>query len=885
MLTLSLIACSLGELDDVDYLLRAEILKGFEFKAESTSCPDCAAKYSARLALCHKLGFGGPRNEERSRYWFSRSRLTQPEMDNVIRDIKTNYRHTGRLPEQVKDSIAIGVIVTIDRVEQYQTEGRLLDAQRALSIEVEGRTTELGHDHLSTSKLKSELARVLIALGRLKEAEFLQLEVIASRSKHFGEEHPSSLASLATLATILSDQGRLIEAEKIQRRVLPQFVKVLGEDHPETHVAMQHLGFTLYSQERMKEAEDVLRKVVDLRTKVLTENHPLTLKAIMSLSSTLQGQGRLKEAGDLMKKIEEMCNKVLGDDEKVIQGHMRLNQAILLKNQGFLDEADKIAKKVVDSFSRVYDKDDLVKLSSMDIRASVLGAKGQLDEEESLIREILVLKKPLGDNNPSVLDTQVRLAGCLLRRRMYDSAKEEATEVLQKLDNSLPADPDNFLAASYILASVSSLEGKIEEEQKLRKDLVKLCEDQLGEAHPWTIDSMFSLAECYAKHGLWREAEAFQEKILNLTKDPQRCDKDAIRAAQGLAFTYREQARFQESEKMSKDAISWCREIYGDKHLETKMATNSLAGTYIRLGRIDEAEEMLNSISEPIQEGARNNTLTIYILDNMAELSISKNDFPRAVEARRKVLELSTRVYGGEHPDTLKMAGNLLDMFLPDYLTDEIEAQVLENLRLKRKILGEQNPSTVKTMTNLAYAYTQNGRLPDAEKLFAEVDLIANEDTVQNALRFAIVCAKRADFYFTSEMYEQAQELEEKVLEIRRKYLGPEHNATLTVMSNLMTTLNMQKKYEDAEQLARHVMDARIKTLPPNDIKISKAKADLAGILFYRGDLTNAQTLYESTVECATRVLGRENPATKEWIKCLQRVQEERRHLPSEDSG
>jgi len=64
------------------------------------------------------------------------------------------------------------------------------------------------------------LASVFCDLGRWKEAEALEVQVLETRKRVLGQKHPDTLLSMANLVSTYHQQGRLTEAKKIEVEVL-----------------------------------------------------------------------------------------------------------------------------------------------------------------------------------------------------------------------------------------------------------------------------------------------------------------------------------------------------------------------------------------------------------------------------------------------------------------------------------------------------------------------------------------------------------------------------------------------------------------------------------------------------------------------------------------
>ena len=72
--------------------------------------------------------------------------------------------------------------------------------------------------------------------------------------------------------------------------------------------------------------------------------------------------------------------------------------------------------------------------------------------------------------------------------------------------------------------------------------------------------------------------------------------------------------------------------------------------------------------------------------------------------------------------------------------------------------------------------------------------------------------ANLASTYRIQGRWNEAEQLEIQVLDLRTKLLGPEHPDTLTSMGNLAGTYRYQGRWNEAEELQIQVMDMR-KTL------------------------------------------------------------------------
>src|SRR3954469_21910830 len=117
-----------------------------------------------------------------------------------------------------------------------------------------------------------------------------------------------------------------------------------------------------------------------------------------------------------------------------------------------------------------------------------------------------------------------------------------------------------------------------------------------------------------------------------------------------------------------------------------------------------------------------------------------------AEELEVKVMETSLRVLGEEHPSTLTSMANLASTFWNQGRwkeTEELEVQVKDT---RKRELGEEHPDTLTSMANLASTFSYQGR------------------------------------------WKETEELEVQVKDTRKRVLGEEHPDTLISMANLAST-------------------------------------------------------------------------------------------------
>ncbi|KAN0117100.1 hypothetical protein V8E51_003077 [Hyaloscypha variabilis] len=138
------------------------------------------------------------------------------------------------------------------------------------------------------------------------------------------------------------------------------------------------------------------------------------------------------------------------------------------------------------------------------------------------------------------------------------------------------------------------------------------------------------------------------------------------------------------------------------------------------------------------------------------------------------------RVLGQEHPDTLTSIANLASTYRNQGHWKEAEDLGVQVMETRKRMLRQEHPDTLTSMANLALTYRDQGRWKEAEDLFVQVIetslmVLGQEhpDTLTSIANLALT-------YWNQGRWKEAEELEVQVMETRKRVLGAEHPDTLT---------------------------------------------------------------------------------------------------------
>lgn len=192
--------------------------------------------------------------------------------------------------------------------------------------------------------------------------------------------------------------------------------------------------------------------------------------------------------------------------------------------------------------------------------------------------------------------------------------------------------------------------------------------------------------------------------------------------------------------------------------------------------------------------------------------------------------EIQNKLWGEDHPSTLKSMADLASIYKNQGRWDEAEDLSIQAVTTLRMVLGEEHPYTLTSMANLALIYTHQGH------------------------------------------WDNAKDLSIKVMDIRREVLGAEHPDTLTSMANLASIYRNQGRWDEAKDLGEQVIKIREGVLGAEHPDTLISMADLVLIFKNLGQWNEAMKLGVQVIKIRERIFGKEHPDTRRSINDLDSI-------------
>lgn len=275
------------------------------------------------------------------------------------------------------------------------------------------------------------------------------------------------------------------------------------------------------------------------------------------------------------------------------------------------------------------------------------------------------------------------------------------------------------------------------------------------------------------------------------------------------------------------------------------------------------AREILDKASKEIHTGlAKEPEVQAQMMQVMGGVYDSLGLYPQAQSLYADAIDIRKRVLGPENPDTLRSMHALCGPLREQGQFAEAEKLQRQTLEAQRRILGNDNQDTIASMGELSAILDNEARYPEAEKLGEEAlnvqrRLFSSDDTQTQWLMDIL-----AGVYSDEGRLPDAERLYHETFENRRRISGPDHPDTLSAMDSYATTLALEHHNDEAEKMLREILATRQRVLGPEHRDTLISMNNLSNMLFIEGHYDDADKLEHQTIDIQRRVLGPDHPDT-----------------------
>jgi serine/threonine protein kinase len=606
-------------------------------------------------------------------------------------------------------------------------------------------------------------------LGHLSEAEDIDRRALALRRKLLGDEHLAVARSLNALAQVLLLQGKLAEAEPLFREALAKRRRLLGDDHSETAASLGNLSAVLQQEGRFAEAEPLRRAALATHRRTLGEKHPNVAKSLGALGQILLAVGKPAEAEAALREGLALARGLYGNEHRDVA--LSLNSlAQALDAQGKKEEAEKLLRESLEMSRKLFGEEHAEVARALDGLAIVLCKEDKMEEAESLSREALALRRKLWAN--------------------------PHPDVAYSLNN---------------LGSILVPRGKLDEAVALFHESLPIFEETLGPRHLQVAATYGNLAATLRRQGKFPEAEAALREVVAIQKASSPEGHAEPEWLDNLAAALREQNKLSEAENVLREALGIVRPPNAEPSRET----------------------------EPFG----------LISHHLAEVLLLEKAFPEA----RSLAQESVEAYR-HHPEWPAHERRHALQVLVSVLRAVGDSSGLEALH-------DQQPDVV-VLDSLGCLLRDQGKLAKAETRLREglaLERTMREDPAQETSDFGLISHHLAEVLRLEKALPESRSLAQESVAAYRRHPGWPSVEGRHALQVLESVLNDLGDSAGLELFYREQLSNLRAQLPPEDPSITSAMAQLTFALLTERKFGEAETLARECLKI------REKQAPDEW--------------------
>ncbi|MDP3506882.1 MAG: tetratricopeptide repeat protein [Candidatus Melainabacteria bacterium] len=410
-----------------------------------------------------------------------------------------------------------------------------------------------------------------------------------------------------------------------------------------------------------------------------------------------------------------------------------------------------------------------------------------------------------------------------------------------------------------------------------------------------------------ASKGNYDCAEATWLAALQETEDFAVNDQRLVQTLEGLSEAYRKQGKFRQAEKPARRLLEISRQVHGNDHIKSAVASHNLAIIYHMQQKYGQAEplykhaltiktkilgaadpdviQLLYSYSELLKKTYRDDQA-----ENLTRCARASEDMSVNAKASRLAASMVRQApVWSQNPATREVSHmvsanqsvNSSNYDQVDGFDGRSSAQV--TAELKRQETWEE-------LKESAEAALAAGQVDRALAIWNRAILTAEKFESTDS-RLAQSLDRVGEIFFNSEKFEPAEVVWWRALQIKQGVLGNFHPAVARTTNYLAKLHYLLGRYAEAESFALKCLNIYQRSLGREHPTVATCMHNLASLYHIQGRYAEAEERYKGALAIRKKVLGLQNPETlsltksyADLLKTLGR-DAEAHHLNSTSNG
>ena len=302
-------------------------------------------------------------------------------------------------------------------------------------------------------------------------------------------------------------------------------------------------------------------------------------------------------------------------------------------------------------------------------------------------------------------------------------------------------------------------------------------------------------------------------------------------------------------------------------------ARHAIGSTFLGLGRLDDAERLLQQALETRRAVlGPGSAEAAESLGELGSLERTRGRYDEAVRREREVLQIQEQLAG---PASEPVAKALTSLSQTLYLKGDYDEGVTlaeRAVTIRRGLQGPRGAGTAESLMAVAQLVAAKGDLPRAESLYRECLEIRREAHGAQSLEVAQVLNDLAVTRMGREGYGEAESLYRESLAIERKLLGNDHPEVASTLENLGGVLFRTGRQKETLQLLDEVLAIRKRGLGEDSLGVARTLHNRAVVQTQAGELEAAAAGFREAIPRLRQTLGADHPEMAQAMASYARL-------------
>jgi len=403
------------------------------------------------------------------------------------------------------------------------------------------------------------------------------------------------------------------------------------------------------------QAESLLRRSMKIYEANWGANHPEVADCLSKLASVLEAGGRLLEAEQLRRHSLEI---VLTLSRSANRAHPDLKVAInnyenILLRMGRTSEQ---IKSVLHELAPDFTFPEVQELGQINKLALRLYHAGKVAEAESLLRKVLAKSGQSGaadeDEIPATLDV---LGQCLKHLKRYTGAEAVMRHSLEIRSKPTPQDTSQTAVSLNNLGQLLYCVKRYQEAQPLLQNALDILENDHPDNRQLLIAVLNNLAQLHKDEGRLTDAEQLLRRAVSIIPDEQAIGSDILLPVENLARLLKDTGRLAEAEQWMRGLVARCEKIFGPESQNVSDAIKNLILFFKETEHLDDAVPLFRRLLAIDEKNLGQDHLDIATdLRQYASVLVQLNRLDEVEPLFKRIIWIAEKKFGNEAPEVAR---------------------------------------------------------------------------------------------------------------------------------------------------------------------------------------------------------------------------------------